>query len=274
MRPGCCSRICAWIQRIAAPYNPCSPFLTYEKKNRKLKKCFPDDGTNSKWSVITLYIFIKTKSNCVTVHVCSSRPLADSEKLPVRSHRAAEAPKSPTEDGDAASQEPKKKSSKEKREKKKDKDRDRKVRISTELFLCLLRNHVHLILLNWLNRISKPVNHFYEAVSVSGKTIRRAVNHDDMMSQWLRFPTLLWHAAEFILLFFWQKSKEEKKKKKHKHEEKGEDLLGGEAEEPVVQSEETNEVAAPPTSTSAEVCPYKREEQGCFLPSNRDYIFF
>uniref|UniRef100_A0A8P4PXC8 Adaptor related protein complex 3 subunit delta 1 n=1 Tax=Dicentrarchus labrax TaxID=13489 RepID=A0A8P4PXC8_DICLA len=60
------------------------------------------------------------------------KPLADSEKLPVRAHRAAEAPKSPAEDGEAenaASQEPKKKSSKEKREKKKDKDRDRKVRI-------------------------------------------------------------------------------------------------------------------------------------------------
>lgn len=57
------------------------------------------------------------------------KPLADSEKLPVRSHRAAEALKSPVEDGDARSaaiQEPKKKSSKEKREKKKDKDRDRK----------------------------------------------------------------------------------------------------------------------------------------------------
>ncbi|XP_075879081.1 AP-3 complex subunit delta-1 isoform X4 [Nelusetta ayraudi] len=53
------------------------------------------------------------------------RPLADTEKLPVRSHRAAEAPKSPVEDGEAASQEPKKKSSKEKREKK-DKDRERK----------------------------------------------------------------------------------------------------------------------------------------------------
>ena len=57
------------------------------------------------------------------------RPLADSEKLPVRSHRAAEALKSPAEDGETenASQEPKKKSSKEKKEKKKDKDRDRKV---------------------------------------------------------------------------------------------------------------------------------------------------
>ncbi|XP_070764526.1 AP-3 complex subunit delta-1 isoform X3 [Enoplosus armatus] len=57
------------------------------------------------------------------------KPLADSEKLPVRSHRAAEAAKSPAEDGDAESAtslEPKKKSSKEKREKKKDKDRDRK----------------------------------------------------------------------------------------------------------------------------------------------------
>lgn len=58
---------------------------------------------------------------------CFARPLADSEKLPVRAHRAAEAPKSPIEDGDAASQEPRKKSSKEKQEKKKDKDRDRKV---------------------------------------------------------------------------------------------------------------------------------------------------
>ncbi|TNN59664.1 AP-3 complex subunit delta-1 [Liparis tanakae] len=57
------------------------------------------------------------------------KPLADSEKLPVRSHRAAEVLKSPAEDGDGhspASQEPKKKSSKEKREKKKDKDGDRK----------------------------------------------------------------------------------------------------------------------------------------------------
>ncbi len=72
------------------------------------------------------------KSEYVSVHFCSFRPLADNEKLPVRSHRAAEAPKSPAEDGDAespVSQEPKKKSSKEKKEKKKDKDRDRKVRI-------------------------------------------------------------------------------------------------------------------------------------------------
>uniref|UniRef100_A0A3B4H767 AP-3 complex subunit delta-1 n=1 Tax=Pundamilia nyererei TaxID=303518 RepID=A0A3B4H767_9CICH len=56
-------------------------------------------------------------------------PLADSEKLPVRSHRAAGAPKSSAEDGEAENatpQEPKKKSSKEKRDKKKDKERDRK----------------------------------------------------------------------------------------------------------------------------------------------------
>lgn len=65
---------------------------------------------------------------------CFARPLADSEKLPVRVHRAAEAPKSPVEDGDAASQEPRKKSSKEKQEKKKDKDRDRKVRFKWLLF--------------------------------------------------------------------------------------------------------------------------------------------
>ncbi|XP_070410235.1 AP-3 complex subunit delta-1 isoform X5 [Nothobranchius furzeri] len=57
------------------------------------------------------------------------RPLADSEKLPVRSHRAAEVLKSPAEDEEGenvSSLEPKKKSSKEKREKKKDKDKDRK----------------------------------------------------------------------------------------------------------------------------------------------------
>lgn len=56
------------------------------------------------------------------------KPLADSEKLPVRSHRAADSLKSPGEDGDveSTSLEPKKKSSKDKKEKKKDKDRDRK----------------------------------------------------------------------------------------------------------------------------------------------------
>ncbi|XP_069378216.1 AP-3 complex subunit delta-1 isoform X11 [Paralichthys olivaceus] len=64
------------------------------------------------------------------LEMAGRRPLADSEKLPVRSHRAAEAPKSPGEDGDAesaATQEPRKKRSKDKREeKKKDKDGDRK----------------------------------------------------------------------------------------------------------------------------------------------------
>ncbi|XP_058494115.1 AP-3 complex subunit delta-1 isoform X2 [Solea solea] len=58
------------------------------------------------------------------------RPLADSEKLPVRSHRAVEAAKSPVEDGEAetaAPQQPKKKSGKDKRDdKKKDKDKERK----------------------------------------------------------------------------------------------------------------------------------------------------
>ncbi|XP_038136990.1 AP-3 complex subunit delta-1 isoform X5 [Cyprinodon tularosa] len=55
------------------------------------------------------------------------RPLADNEKLPVRSHRAAEAQKSPTDgENENILQEPKKKISKEKRVKKKDKDRERK----------------------------------------------------------------------------------------------------------------------------------------------------
>uniref|UniRef100_A0A8C2IYE4 AP-3 complex subunit delta-1 n=1 Tax=Cyprinus carpio TaxID=7962 RepID=A0A8C2IYE4_CYPCA len=57
----------------------------------------------------------------------SSRPLADSEKLPVRTHRP-EVLKSPAEDRDSKSvpQETKKKSSKEKKEKKKDREKDRK----------------------------------------------------------------------------------------------------------------------------------------------------
>lgn len=64
--------------------------------------------------------------------MCVSRPLADSEKLPVRSHRPTEVLKSPAVDGEAESaapQEPKKKSSKEKKEKKKDKEKERKVRL-------------------------------------------------------------------------------------------------------------------------------------------------
>uniref|UniRef100_A0A674NFJ2 AP-3 complex subunit delta-1 n=1 Tax=Takifugu rubripes TaxID=31033 RepID=A0A674NFJ2_TAKRU len=98
--------------------------------------------------------------NSYFLHCCFVRPLADSEKLPVRAHRAAEAPKSPVEDGDAATQEPRKKSSKEKQEKKKDKDRERKVRMlffpfsllftKQGWFLCLppllfLTKHVKLI---------------------------------------------------------------------------------------------------------------------------------
>lgn len=60
--------------------------------------------------------------------MCPCRPLADSEKLPVRTHRP-EVVKSPgaDEDGESVRQESKKRSSKEKKEKKKDKDKDRKV---------------------------------------------------------------------------------------------------------------------------------------------------
>ncbi|XP_072516173.1 AP-3 complex subunit delta-1 isoform X3 [Salminus brasiliensis] len=55
------------------------------------------------------------------------KPLADSEKLPVRTHRP-DALKSPGEEGDGerVPQEPKKRSSKDKKEKKKDKDKERK----------------------------------------------------------------------------------------------------------------------------------------------------
>ena len=53
------------------------------------------------------------------------RPLADSEKLPVRTHRPPELLKSPAADREveAVPAEPKKKSVKEKKEKKRDKDR-------------------------------------------------------------------------------------------------------------------------------------------------------
>ncbi|XP_056459935.1 AP-3 complex subunit delta-1 isoform X1 [Gadus chalcogrammus] len=55
------------------------------------------------------------------------RPLADSEKLPVRSHRSSEALKTMAEEVDVvAPQEAKKKGGKEKKEKKKDKEKDRK----------------------------------------------------------------------------------------------------------------------------------------------------
>lgn len=153
--------------------------------------------------------------------VLLTRPLADTEKLPVRSHRAAEAPKSPVEDGEAASQEPKKKSGKEKREKK-DKDRDRKVR-----------------------------------GEYCASLIQRMATRRPVCAECREQPTVMPRGV-FTALFFSlsQKSKEEKKKKKkHKHEEKEEDLMGGQADEPAVQSEETNEVAeVAATSTSAEVC--------------------
>lgn len=76
----------------------------------------------------------RSLSPFLSVHLMSfslilSRPLADSEKLPVRTHRP-EVLKSPAEDRGKESipQESKKKSSKEKKEKKKDKEKDRKVR--------------------------------------------------------------------------------------------------------------------------------------------------
>uniref|UniRef100_A0A8C6W0I9 AP-3 complex subunit delta-1 n=1 Tax=Nothobranchius furzeri TaxID=105023 RepID=A0A8C6W0I9_NOTFU len=74
------------------------------------------------------------------------KPLADSEKLPVRSHRAAEVLKSPAEDEEGenvSSLEPKKKSSKEKREKKKDKDKDRKVKMLFESGLSEAKSSKH-----------------------------------------------------------------------------------------------------------------------------------
>ncbi|XP_061634988.1 AP-3 complex subunit delta-1 isoform X7 [Phyllopteryx taeniolatus] len=60
------------------------------------------------------------------VEMAGRRPLADGDKLPVRSHRLTEGPKSPDRDAETTSQEAKKRSSKEKKEKKKDKERDRK----------------------------------------------------------------------------------------------------------------------------------------------------
>ncbi|MFT7808724.1 hypothetical protein Z043-110569 [Arapaima gigas] len=57
------------------------------------------------------------------------RPLADSEKLPVRTHRPTDVPKSPVERAEieGAAEEPKKKSKKDKKEKEKKKDKERKL---------------------------------------------------------------------------------------------------------------------------------------------------
>ncbi|XP_061539277.1 AP-3 complex subunit delta-1 isoform X6 [Phycodurus eques] len=60
------------------------------------------------------------------VEMAGHRPLADGDKLPVRSHRLTEGPKSPDRDAETTLEEAKKRSSKEKKEKKKDKERDRK----------------------------------------------------------------------------------------------------------------------------------------------------
>uniref|UniRef100_A0A673MPL0 AP-3 complex subunit delta-1 n=1 Tax=Sinocyclocheilus rhinocerous TaxID=307959 RepID=A0A673MPL0_9TELE len=91
------------------------------------------------------------------------KPLADSEKLPVRTHRP-ELLKSPAEDRDSESvpQETKKKSGKEKKEKKKDKEKDRKVRwqlsaVKSE-YCCLMRQprpHPHLLRYDWFWTDSK-----------------------------------------------------------------------------------------------------------------------
>lgn len=78
--------------------------------------------------------------------MCPSRPLADSEKLPVRTHRS-EALKSPGGDGDgeSISQEPKKRSNKEKKEKKKDKDKDRKVQFLAKVWEPMNKVHIFII---------------------------------------------------------------------------------------------------------------------------------
>lgn len=130
MSPGCCT-----MQKMCLNMLDCCTIrslFTFSNrliltKNNGSYKVFPS------WTSVLLN---KVKiCTCIFLFV---RPLADSEKLPVRSHRATETPKSPTEHGDAASQEPKKKSSKEKREKKKDKDRDRKVQLKLPFFIILL----------------------------------------------------------------------------------------------------------------------------------------
>uniref|UniRef100_A0A667YHU7 AP-3 complex subunit delta-1 n=1 Tax=Myripristis murdjan TaxID=586833 RepID=A0A667YHU7_9TELE len=116
-----------------------------EKKKRKEKRSGRgkkhDSGPESEEDITPAHMVDIVTEEMPEVgrilHVCVCRPLADSEKLPVRSHRPTEAPKSPAEDGDtesAAPQEPKKKSSKEKKEKKKDKDKDRKVRLKEKHF--------------------------------------------------------------------------------------------------------------------------------------------
>lgn len=130
---------------------------------------------------------------------CLCRPLADSEKLPVRSHRAAGAPKSPAEDGEAENatpQEPKKKSSKEKRDKKKDKERDRKVS---------LRCWKHF----------PPSGHKSDSRSTQseGRTVVRCqLRRHNLMTQCLHFLTWLTPTGIYSPVFTEEQRREEEEK--------------------------------------------------------------
>lgn len=130
MRPGCCA-----VQNICLSILDCCILRSlFTFSNRLILRVKEPE------------LLWKQIPNVYLLHFVCVRPLADNEKLPVRSHRAAEPPKSPAEDGDTVSQEPKKKSSKEKREKK-DKDRERKVRRKKNHFFYMKR--LSFILQSW-----------------------------------------------------------------------------------------------------------------------------
>uniref|UniRef100_A0A8C5F8B1 Adaptor related protein complex 3 subunit delta 1 n=1 Tax=Gadus morhua TaxID=8049 RepID=A0A8C5F8B1_GADMO len=113
-----------------------------EKKKRKEKggrRGKRDSGPESEEDI--------TPAHMVDI-VTEEIPLADSEKLPVRSHRSSEALKTMAEEVEVvAPQEAKKKGGKEKKEKKKDKEKDRKVSNglvnSPSVCYSLRLSHIH-----------------------------------------------------------------------------------------------------------------------------------
>uniref|UniRef100_A0A8B9HN84 AP-3 complex subunit delta-1 n=1 Tax=Astyanax mexicanus TaxID=7994 RepID=A0A8B9HN84_ASTMX len=148
------------------------------------------------------------------------KPLADSEKLPVRTHRS-EALKSPGEEGDGEQipQETKKRSSKEKKEKKKDKDKDRKVyqllqAHSTQTYWCKLVFCLPLMLLPQnFSQIEKDI-----FVTVcSGHDFTHMVL---VCKCSVRFNILV--NFNWTFSAFFKKSSKHKKKKQKKEKEKDE----------------------------------------------------
>lgn len=171
---------------------PCSP-LTINTQGMHLS----DDVAQEDQNHLPSPYLCRVKICICMFFLC--RPLADSEKLPVRSHRAAGAPKSPAEDGEAENatpQEPKKKSSKEKRDKKKDKERDRKVRLR-----C------------WKHSPPSGRKSDSRSAQSEGRTaLRCQLPRDNLMTQCLHFLTRLTLTGIYSPVFTEEQRREEEEK--------------------------------------------------------------